>query len=30
MPHPLADLNLNILFVLAISSLAVYTILGSG
>nr|YP_010957524.1 NADH dehydrogenase subunit 1 [Bothus robinsi]WMY90851.1 NADH dehydrogenase subunit 1 [Bothus robinsi] len=30
LPHPLADLSLNILFVLAISSLAVYSILGSG
>nr|WMN13783.1 NADH dehydrogenase subunit 1 [Merluccius bilinearis] len=30
MPFPVADLNLSILFVLAISSLAVYSILGSG
>nr|WNH21842.1 NADH dehydrogenase subunit 1 [Starksia sluiteri]WNH22648.1 NADH dehydrogenase subunit 1 [Starksia starcki] len=30
LPHPIADLNLGILFVLAISSLAVYSILGSG
>nr|WNH20321.1 NADH dehydrogenase subunit 1 [Asterorhombus filifer] len=30
MPHPLTDLNLNVLFILAISSLAVYSILGSG
>nr|WNH38364.1 NADH dehydrogenase subunit 1 [Argyropelecus affinis]BBG74448.1 NADH dehydrogenase subunit 1 [Argyropelecus affinis] len=30
MPSPLADINLGVLFVLAISSLAVYTILGSG
>nr|YP_009034414.1 NADH dehydrogenase subunit 1 [Fistularia petimba]BAO84745.1 NADH dehydrogenase subunit 1 [Fistularia petimba] len=30
MPYPVADLNLGILFVLAISSLAVYSILGSG
>lgn len=30
MPHPLADLNLGMLFVLALSSLAVYSILGSG
>nr|YP_009692495.1 NADH dehydrogenase subunit 1 [Asterorhombus intermedius]QEH58972.1 NADH dehydrogenase subunit 1 [Asterorhombus intermedius] len=30
MPQPLTDLNLNILFILAISSLAVYTILGAG
>nr|YP_009685738.1 NADH dehydrogenase subunit 1 [Aphyosemion kouamense]QDU92061.1 NADH dehydrogenase subunit 1 [Aphyosemion kouamense] len=29
-PFPLADLNLSILFILAFSSLAVYTILGSG
>nr|YP_010428949.1 NADH dehydrogenase subunit 1 [Dascyllus trimaculatus]USO20965.1 NADH dehydrogenase subunit 1 [Dascyllus trimaculatus]WNH17109.1 NADH dehydrogenase subunit 1 [Dascyllus albisella] len=30
MPFPMADLNLGILFILAISSLAVYSILGSG
>nr|YP_009136923.1 NADH dehydrogenase subunit 1 [Strongylura anastomella]AKE32152.1 NADH dehydrogenase subunit 1 [Strongylura anastomella] len=30
MPFPLADLNLGILFILALSSLAVYSILGSG
>nr|AMP84258.1 NADH dehydrogenase subunit 1 [Omobranchus elegans] len=30
MPIPMADFNLNILFILAISSLAVYSILGSG
>nr|AGG69183.1 NADH dehydrogenase subunit 1 [Nannoperca vittata] len=30
MPYPVADLNLGILFILAISSLAVYSILGSG
>nr|YP_010701780.1 NADH dehydrogenase subunit 1 [Malacosteus niger]WCK11534.1 NADH dehydrogenase subunit 1 [Malacosteus niger] len=30
MPYPLADLNLAILFILALSSLAVYSILGSG
>nr|ALF63213.1 NADH dehydrogenase subunit 1 [Crenicichla regani] len=30
MPSPLADLNLSILFILALSSLAVYSILGSG
>uniref|UniRef100_A0AAN0N6F5 NADH-ubiquinone oxidoreductase chain 1 n=1 Tax=Araiocypris batodes TaxID=3113020 RepID=A0AAN0N6F5_9TELE len=30
MPHPVIDLNLGVLFVLAISSLAVYSILGSG
>ena len=30
MPHPVADLNLGMLFILAISSLAVYSILGSG
>nr|ARF05653.1 NADH dehydrogenase subunit 1 [Ancistomus snethlageae] len=29
-PHPVTDLNLGILFILAISSLAVYSILGSG
>nr|YP_001491357.1 NADH dehydrogenase subunit 1 [Trixiphichthys weberi]BAF51881.1 NADH dehydrogenase subunit 1 [Trixiphichthys weberi] len=29
-PYPLIDLNLGILFILAISSLAVYSILGSG
>nr|YP_010956731.1 NADH dehydrogenase subunit 1 [Ctenogobius saepepallens]WMY89837.1 NADH dehydrogenase subunit 1 [Ctenogobius saepepallens] len=30
LPHPVTDLNLNILFILALSSLAVYSILGSG
>nr|YP_009230538.1 NADH dehydrogenase subunit 1 [Triplophysa venusta]ALS92816.1 NADH dehydrogenase subunit 1 [Triplophysa venusta] len=30
MPQPVADFNLGILFVLALSSLAVYSILGSG
>lgn len=30
LPHPLVDLNLSILFILALSSLAVYSILGSG
>nr|BAV71406.1 NADH dehydrogenase subunit 1 [Oreichthys cosuatis] len=30
MPYPVIDLNLGILFILAISSLAVYSILGSG
>nr|YP_003162798.1 NADH dehydrogenase subunit 1 [Sinocyclocheilus altishoulderus]ACQ73866.1 NADH dehydrogenase subunit 1 [Sinocyclocheilus altishoulderus] len=30
MPHPMTDLNLGILFILALSSLAVYSILGSG
>nr|AAO21684.1 NADH subunit 1 [Floridichthys carpio]WNH23103.1 NADH dehydrogenase subunit 1 [Floridichthys carpio] len=30
LPFPIADLNLGILFVLALSSLAVYSILGSG
>nr|BAH10486.1 NADH dehydrogenase subunit 1 [Rudarius ercodes] len=30
MPHPVLDLNLAILFLLALSSLAVYSILGSG
>nr|YP_009259853.1 NADH dehydrogenase subunit 1 [Triplophysa tibetana]AMD08785.1 NADH dehydrogenase subunit 1 [Triplophysa tibetana] len=30
MPQPVTDLNLGILFVLALSSLAVYSILGSG
>nr|YP_010960626.1 NADH dehydrogenase subunit 1 [Priolepis semidoliata]WNH38068.1 NADH dehydrogenase subunit 1 [Priolepis semidoliata] len=30
LPHPMADMNLSILFVLALSSLAVYSILGSG
>nr|WNH22583.1 NADH dehydrogenase subunit 1 [Malacoctenus macropus] len=30
LPYPIADLNLSILFLLAISSLAVYSILGSG
>nr|YP_004734373.1 NADH dehydrogenase subunit 1 [Distichodus sexfasciatus]BAK40898.1 NADH dehydrogenase subunit 1 [Distichodus sexfasciatus] len=29
-PYPVADLNLGILFILAMSSLAVYSILGSG
>nr|YP_009229000.1 NADH dehydrogenase subunit 1 [Paralichthys lethostigma]ACP31278.1 NADH dehydrogenase subunit 1 [Paralichthys lethostigma]ALS20298.1 NADH dehydrogenase subunit 1 [Paralichthys lethostigma] len=29
-PHPAVDLNLGILFILALSSLAVYSILGSG
>nr|YP_010392535.1 NADH dehydrogenase subunit 1 [Chaenogobius annularis]UPX08157.1 NADH dehydrogenase subunit 1 [Chaenogobius annularis]BAW19677.1 NADH dehydrogenase subunit 1 [Chaenogobius annularis]BAW19859.1 NADH dehydrogenase subunit 1 [Chaenogobius annularis]BAW19924.1 NADH dehydrogenase subunit 1 [Chaenogobius annularis]BBI56114.1 NADH dehydrogenase subunit 1 [Chaenogobius annularis] len=29
-PHPVIDLNLSILFILALSSLAVYSILGSG
>nr|YP_010173767.1 NADH dehydrogenase subunit 1 [Bovichtus angustifrons]QSJ54397.1 NADH dehydrogenase subunit 1 [Bovichtus angustifrons] len=29
-PYPMADINLGILFVLALSSLAVYSILGSG
>jgi len=29
-PYPVTDLNLGVLFVLAISSLAVYSILGSG
>nr|BAP00755.1 NADH dehydrogenase subunit 1 [Eutropiichthys vacha] len=29
-PHPVTDLNLGMLFILAISSLAVYSILGSG
>nr|AAL16530.1 NADH dehydrogenase subunit 1 [Ptereleotris zebra] len=29
-PHPVTDLNLSILFILALSSLAVYYILGSG
>nr|YP_009739231.1 NADH dehydrogenase subunit 1 [Ailia coila]QIC20050.1 NADH dehydrogenase subunit 1 [Ailia coila] len=29
-PHPVTDLNLAMLFILAISSLAVYSILGSG
>nr|YP_009692306.1 NADH dehydrogenase subunit 1 [Luciogobius elongatus]QEH58514.1 NADH dehydrogenase subunit 1 [Luciogobius elongatus] len=29
-PHPVVDLNLSILFILALSSLAVYSILGSG
>nr|UMB50207.1 NADH dehydrogenase subunit 1 [Atopodontus adriaensi] len=29
-PHPVADLNLGMLFILALSSLAVYSILGSG
>nr|AAL16524.1 NADH dehydrogenase subunit 1 [Risor ruber] len=30
LPHPVTDLNLAILFILAISSLAVYSIFGSG
>nr|WNH20672.1 NADH dehydrogenase subunit 1 [Pseudojuloides cerasinus] len=30
LPYPVADVNLGVLFVLAISSLAVYSILGSG
>nr|YP_009312100.1 NADH dehydrogenase subunit 1 [Puntius eugrammus]BAV71445.1 NADH dehydrogenase subunit 1 [Puntius eugrammus] len=30
LPHPVVDLNLGILFILAMSSLAVYSILGSG
>nr|AAO21627.1 NADH subunit 1 [Aphanius mento] len=30
LPFPMADLNLGILFILAISSLAVYSLLGSG
>nr|YP_008474680.1 NADH dehydrogenase subunit 1 [Cephalopholis argus]AGI78356.1 NADH dehydrogenase subunit 1 [Cephalopholis argus] len=30
MPYPILDLNLGILFILALSSLAVYSILGSG
>nr|YP_008854836.1 NADH dehydrogenase subunit 1 [Pao leiurus]AHA61196.1 NADH dehydrogenase subunit 1 [Pao leiurus]BCL65992.1 NADH dehydrogenase subunit 1 [Pao abei] len=30
LPHPTLDLNLTILFILALSSLAVYSILGSG
>nr|WCK11735.1 NADH dehydrogenase subunit 1 [Taenioides cirratus] len=30
LPHPVTDLNLNILFILALSSLAVYSILGAG
>nr|YP_010439813.1 NADH dehydrogenase subunit 1 [Hyporhamphus paucirastris]UTC34209.1 NADH dehydrogenase subunit 1 [Hyporhamphus paucirastris] len=30
LPFPIADLNLGVLFVLALSSLAVYSILGSG
>nr|QWX20934.1 NADH dehydrogenase subunit 1 [Apogonichthyoides taeniatus] len=30
MPHPVVDINLGILFVLAVSSLAVYSILGAG
>nr|YP_003345385.1 NADH dehydrogenase subunit 1 [Myroconger compressus]BAI53224.1 NADH dehydrogenase subunit 1 [Myroconger compressus] len=30
MPYPVIDLNLGVLFVLALSSLAVYSILGSG
>nr|BAV70132.1 NADH dehydrogenase subunit 1 [Hampala dispar] len=30
MPHPVIDLNLGILFILALSSLTVYSILGSG
>nr|YP_009328230.1 NADH dehydrogenase subunit 1 [Mystus vittatus]APD28198.1 NADH dehydrogenase subunit 1 [Mystus vittatus] len=30
LPHPMTDLNLGMLFILSISSLAVYSILGSG
>nr|YP_009312204.1 NADH dehydrogenase subunit 1 [Barbodes aurotaeniatus]BAV71601.1 NADH dehydrogenase subunit 1 [Barbodes aurotaeniatus] len=30
MPYPVTDLNLGVLFILALSSLAVYSILGSG
>nr|YP_009093903.1 NADH dehydrogenase subunit 1 [Sillago asiatica]AIT59324.1 NADH dehydrogenase subunit 1 [Sillago asiatica] len=30
LPHPVVDLNLGVLFILALSSLAVYSILGSG
>nr|BBU26124.1 NADH dehydrogenase subunit 1 [Neoclinus bryope] len=30
LPYPIADMNLGMLFILAISSLAVYSILGSG
>nr|AAX54648.1 NADH dehydrogenase subunit 1 [Ratsirakia legendrei] len=30
LPHPVTDVNLSILFILALSSLAVYSILGSG
>nr|YP_010956575.1 NADH dehydrogenase subunit 1 [Stephanoberyx monae]WMY89668.1 NADH dehydrogenase subunit 1 [Stephanoberyx monae] len=30
LPHPVVDLNLGILFILSLSSLAVYSILGSG
>nr|BBB04391.1 NADH dehydrogenase subunit 1 [Photonectes margarita] len=30
MPYPAADMNLGVLFILALSSLAVYSILGSG
>nr|BAJ23123.1 NADH dehydrogenase subunit 1 [Rhodeus sinensis] len=30
MPHPVVDMNLGMLFILALSSLAVYAILGSG
>lgn len=30
LPYPITDLNLGVLFVLALSSLAVYSILGSG
>nr|NP_443476.1 NADH dehydrogenase subunit 1 [Ijimaia dofleini]BAB70001.1 NADH dehydrogenase subunit 1 [Ijimaia dofleini] len=30
MPHPVTDMNLGVLFMLAMSSLAVYSILGSG
>nr|YP_010222732.1 NADH dehydrogenase subunit 1 [Sicyopus zosterophorus]BCG68368.1 NADH dehydrogenase subunit 1 [Sicyopus zosterophorus]BCG68381.1 NADH dehydrogenase subunit 1 [Sicyopus zosterophorus]BCG68394.1 NADH dehydrogenase subunit 1 [Sicyopus zosterophorus] len=30
LPHPVTDINLSILFILALSSLAVYSILGSG
>lgn len=29
-PYPVVDLNLGLLFILALSSLAVYSILGSG
>ena len=30
MPHPVINFNLGVLFILAVSSLAVYSILGSG
>ncbi|YP_001293658.1 NADH dehydrogenase subunit 1 (mitochondrion) [Clupea harengus] len=30
LPHPVTDMNLSMLFILALSSLAVYSILGSG